>query len=213
MEAWVNGVSTRAVDDLVAALGIGSGISKSEVQPDLRRAGRAGRSVPGPAAAPHRVPVRVPGRHLPARPPHRTRRHGRGGQVTSMAVVVATAVTADGGREILGLDVGDSEDEVFWRGFLRTLKRPRPARGPAGHLRPTRRPRRRSGPCVPRRRAPTLPGPLRPQPARVGAEVTQGHGRRGVPDRVRPTRRRRRSPSAGTRSATSSPPVSPRSDR
>ena len=39
-----------------------------------------------------------------------------------MAVVVATAVTADGGREILGLDVGDSEDEVFWRGFLRTLK-------------------------------------------------------------------------------------------
>ena len=45
-----------------------------------------------------------------------------GGQVTSMAVVVATAVTADGGREILGLDVGDSEDEVFWRGFLRTLK-------------------------------------------------------------------------------------------
>ena len=46
----------------------------------------------------------------------------RSGQVTSMAVVVATGVTADGGREVLGLDVGDSEDEVFWRGFLRTLK-------------------------------------------------------------------------------------------
>ena len=39
-----------------------------------------------------------------------------------MAVVVATGVTADGGREVLGLDVGDSEDEVFWRGFLRTLR-------------------------------------------------------------------------------------------
>src|SRR4051794_9003668 len=39
-----------------------------------------------------------------------------------MAVVVATGVTAAGGREVLGLDVGDSEDEVFWRGFLRTLK-------------------------------------------------------------------------------------------
>jgi transposase-like protein len=39
-----------------------------------------------------------------------------------MAVVVATGVTATGGREVLGLDVGDSEDEVFWRGFLRTLK-------------------------------------------------------------------------------------------
>jgi putative transposase len=44
-------------------------------------------------------------------------------QVTSMAVVVATAVTADGGREVLGLDVGDSEDEVFWRAFLGDLKK------------------------------------------------------------------------------------------
>ena len=39
-----------------------------------------------------------------------------------MAVVVATGVTANGGREILGLDVGDSEDEVFWRAFLRSLR-------------------------------------------------------------------------------------------
>jgi transposase-like protein len=39
-----------------------------------------------------------------------------------MAVVVATGIAADGSREILGLDVGDSEDEVFWRGFLITLK-------------------------------------------------------------------------------------------
>jgi putative transposase len=37
-------------------------------------------------------------------------------QVTSMAVVVATGVTATGEREILGLDVGDSEDEVLWKG-------------------------------------------------------------------------------------------------
>ena len=57
-----------------------------------------------------------------------------------MAVVVATGITADGGREILGLDVGDSEDEVFWRGFLTALKTPRPDRGAAGHLRPARRP-------------------------------------------------------------------------
>ena len=39
-----------------------------------------------------------------------------------MAVVVATGVTAAGGREILGVDVGDFEDEVFWRGFLRSLR-------------------------------------------------------------------------------------------
>jgi transposase-like protein len=44
-------------------------------------------------------------------------------QVVSKAVVVATGITADGGREVLGLDVGDSEDEVFWRGFLTALKR------------------------------------------------------------------------------------------
>jgi hypothetical protein len=40
-----------------------------------------------------------------------------------MAVVVATGITATGAREVLGLDVGDGEDEVFWRGFLTTLKR------------------------------------------------------------------------------------------
>jgi putative transposase len=43
-------------------------------------------------------------------------------QVVSMAVVVASAVRADGDREILGLDVGDSEDEAFWRAFLTGLK-------------------------------------------------------------------------------------------
>ena len=49
-------------------------------------------------------------------------------QVTSMAVVVATGITANGDREILGCDIGDSEAETFWRGFLRSLK----ARGLAG---------------------------------------------------------------------------------
>ena len=44
-------------------------------------------------------------------------------QVVSMAVVVASGVRADGDREILGLDVGDSEDEVFWRAFLTSLKK------------------------------------------------------------------------------------------
>ena len=37
-------------------------------------------------------------------------------------MVVATGITATGGREVLGLDVGDSEDEMFWRGFLTDLK-------------------------------------------------------------------------------------------
>ena len=46
----------------------------------------------------------------------------------SMAVVVATGIAADGSREVLGLDVGDSEDETFWRGFLLSLRQ----RGLAG---------------------------------------------------------------------------------
>ena len=44
------------------------------------------------------------------------------GQVVSRAVVIATGITAEGGREILGVDIGDSEDATFWAGFLRSLK-------------------------------------------------------------------------------------------
>jgi putative transposase len=114
MEAYVNGVSTRAVDDLVTALGVESGISKSEVSricAGLDEQVEAFRTRPlHHSTFPY---VFLDATYLHVR---------RSGQVTSMAVVVATGVTADGGREVLGLDVGDSEDEVFWRGFLRTLK-------------------------------------------------------------------------------------------
>jgi putative transposase len=44
------------------------------------------------------------------------------GQVASRAVVVATGITAQGNREVLGVDIGDSEDETFWTHFLRSLK-------------------------------------------------------------------------------------------
>jgi putative transposase len=114
MEAYVNGVSTRAVDDLVGALGIDSGISKSEVSricAGLDEAVTAFRTRPlHHTTFPY---IFLDATYLHVR---------RTGQVTSMAVVVATGVTATGGREVLGVDVGDSEDEVFWRGFLRTLK-------------------------------------------------------------------------------------------
>ena len=49
-------------------------------------------------------------------------------RVVSQAVVIATGVTADGRREVLGFDVGDSEDGAFWSAFLRSLK----ARGLSG---------------------------------------------------------------------------------
>lgn len=117
MEAYVNGISTRAVDDLVTALGIDSGISKSEVS-------RICAGLDETVAAFRSRPLHhttFPYLFLDATYLH-VRRTGAGGQVTSMAVVIATGVTATGGREVLGVDVGDSEDEVFWRGFLRSLK-------------------------------------------------------------------------------------------
>jgi putative transposase len=115
MEAYVAGVSTRAVDDLVAALGIDSGISKSEVSRIC-----AGLDEVVTAFRTRRLDhTTFPYVYLDA-----TYLHVRNAasQVVSMAVVVATGITADGGREVLGLDVGDSEDEVFWRGFLTGLK-------------------------------------------------------------------------------------------
>jgi putative transposase len=111
MEAYVQGVSTRSVDDLVAAMGVDSGISKSEVSricAGLDEAVGAFRTRDLSA-------VEFPYVYLDATYLH-VRNHAS--MVTSMAVIVATGVTATGEREILGLDVGDSEDEVFWNGFM-----------------------------------------------------------------------------------------------
>lgn len=52
---------------------------------------------------------------------------------------VATGVRADGNREVLGLDVGDSKHSAFWTAFLRSLKALGPQGGAAGHLRRSRR--------------------------------------------------------------------------
>jgi putative transposase len=121
MEAYVNGVSTRSVDDLVGALGVESGIKRSEVS----RICAGLDEIVGAFRTRRLDHVEFPYVYLDA-----TYLHIRNsaGQVASMAVVLATGVTATGDREVLGLDVGDSEDEVFWRGFLHSLK----SRGLAG---------------------------------------------------------------------------------
>jgi transposase-like protein len=115
MEAYVQGVSTRAVDDLVDALGATSGIKKSEVS----RICAGLDEIVGAFRSRRLDHIEFPYTYLDA-----TYLHVRNttGQVTSMAVVIATGITAEGNREVLGLDIGDSEDEVFWRGFLRSLK-------------------------------------------------------------------------------------------
>ncbi|WP_448073367.1 IS256 family transposase [Georgenia yuyongxinii] len=113
-EAYVHGVSTRKVDDLVAALGIESGISKSEVSricAALDEEVRAWRERPlDHTWFPY---VFLDATYCRVR---------IGGRVVSQAVVIATGVSIDGRREILGHAIGDSETEPFWTEFLRSLR-------------------------------------------------------------------------------------------
>jgi putative transposase len=114
MEAYLHGVSTRKVDDLVKALGADSGISKSEVSRicadlDAEVGAFRDRSL-AETSYPY---VFLDATYCKARVNRR---------VVSQAVVIATGVTADGRREVLGFDVGDSEDGAFWTAFLRSLK-------------------------------------------------------------------------------------------
>jgi len=114
MEAYVHGVSTRKVDDLVAALGIDAGISKSEVSricAELDAVVAAFRDRPlGHTRFPY---VFLDATYVKAH---------EGASVVSKAIVIATGVTASGDREVLGLAVGDSEDGAFWTAFLRSLR-------------------------------------------------------------------------------------------
>jgi putative transposase len=116
MEAYVSGVSTRSVDALVESMGAASGISKSEVSRicaglDERVAAFCNRTL-GHTEFPY---VYLDAIYVPVR-------DDALGQVVSRAVVVATGVTAQGGREVLGVDAGDSEAETFSTAFLRSLK-------------------------------------------------------------------------------------------
>lgn len=112
-EAFVHGVSTRKVDDLVKALGC-SGIDKSTVSricQELDAEAEAFRTRSLEDAVPY---VWLDAVYEKVR---------EGGHVRSMAVVLAIGVTADGTRTVLGLDVGHCEDEAFWTEFLRGLVR------------------------------------------------------------------------------------------
>jgi putative transposase len=110
-EAYVQGVSTRRVDDLVRALGM-EGVSKSQVSrlcreldAEVERFRTRRLEGPYPYAWLDATFVKV----------------REGGRVISMAVVIAIGVRATGEREVLGLDVGPSEDGAFWLQFLRGL--------------------------------------------------------------------------------------------
>jgi transposase-like protein len=117
-EAWIQGVSTRKVDDLVQAMGM-SGISKSQVSAlckeiDGRVQGFLERPITG--EWPY---LWLDATYLKVR---------EGGRIVSVAAIIAMGVNQDGRREILGLGLGPSEAVTFWLAFLRGLQQ----RGLAG---------------------------------------------------------------------------------
>ena len=112
-EAYVQGVSTRSVDELVKAMGM-TGISKSQVS-------RLCGEIDGKIAAFLNRPIEgdwpyvwLDATYVKAR---------RDGRIVSVAVIIAVGVNGDGRREVLGMTVGASEAETFWTEFLRTLTR------------------------------------------------------------------------------------------
>jgi putative transposase len=112
-EAYIQGISTRSVDDLVQAMGM-SGISKSQVsrlctEIDQRVQTFLGRPLEGDWPY-----VWLDATYVKVR---------QAGRIVSVAVIIAVGVNADGRREVLGMDIGPSEAETFWTEFLRKLAR------------------------------------------------------------------------------------------
>ena len=111
-EAYVQGVSTRSVDELVKAMGM-TGISKSQVS-------RLCEEIDGKVKAFLDRPIEGDWPYLWLDATYvKVRQNGR---VVSAAVIVAVGVNSDGRREVLGMDIGPSEAEAFWTAFLRKLR-------------------------------------------------------------------------------------------
>jgi len=112
-EAYIQGISTRSVDDLVKAMGM-TGISKSQVS-------RLCEEIDGRVKAFLDRPIEGDWPYLWIDATYvKVRQDGR---VVSVAVIVAVGANSDGRREVLGLDIGPSEAEPFWTAFLRKLSR------------------------------------------------------------------------------------------
>jgi putative transposase len=112
-EAYIQGVSTRSVDDLVQAMGM-TGISKSQVS---RLCGEIDDKVQSFLTRPLEGDwpyVWLDATYVKVR---------QAGRIVSVAVIIAIGVNVDGRREVLGMDIGPSEAETFWTEFLRKLAR------------------------------------------------------------------------------------------
>jgi putative transposase len=117
-EAWIGGVSTRRVDDLVQAMGL-SGISKSQVSKLCKEIDERVHAFLDRPLAGEWPYLWLDATYLKQR---------EGGRIVSVAAIIAVAANTDGRREIVGLHIGPSEAETFWSTFLKSLAR----RGCAG---------------------------------------------------------------------------------
>src|SRR6201747_1134334 len=112
-EAYIQGISTRSVDDLVQAMG-GTGVSKSQVSRLCQEIDeRVGAFLDRPLEGEWPY-LWIDATYMKVR---------QDGRIVSVAVIVAVGVNGDGRREVLGMDVGPSEAETFWTEFLRSLIR------------------------------------------------------------------------------------------
>ena len=110
-EAYIQGVSTRSVDELVKSMGM-TGISKSQVSrlcEDIDGRVKTFLTRPIEGSWPY---LWIDATYIKVR---------EGGRIVSVAVIIAVAVNTDGRREVLGMEVGASEAETFWTKFLRSL--------------------------------------------------------------------------------------------
>ena len=112
-EAYIQGISTRSVDELVKAMGM-TGISRSQVS-------RLCEEIDGKVQAFLERPLEGDWPYLWIDATYvKVRQNGR---IVSVAVIIAVGVNSDGRREVLGMDIGPSEAETFWTSFLRKLTR------------------------------------------------------------------------------------------
>jgi transposase-like protein len=112
-EAWIGGVSTRRVDDLVQAMGL-SGISKSQVSKLCKEIDERVHAFLDRPLAGEWPYLWLDATYLKQR---------EGGRIVSVAAIIAVAANTEGRREIVGLHIGPSEAETFWSSFLKSMLR------------------------------------------------------------------------------------------
>src|SRR6187399_96514 len=112
-EAWIGGVSTRRVDDLVQAMGL-SGISKSQVSKLCKEIDERVHAFLDRPLAGEWPYLWLDATYVKQR---------EGGRIVSVAAIIAVAANTEGKREIVGLHIGPSEAETFWATFLKSMLR------------------------------------------------------------------------------------------